>query len=69
MSLLSLTDEELDAVMALASALRRPSAETVREGFPSGEAWHSPAEFVVFCQTHRGCSPDSEVARIEYAYL
>lgn len=40
--------------------------EVLAEGFPE----MSPAEFVeFFCGTHKGCTPDSEVTRIEWAYL
>lgn len=40
--------------------------EVVAEGFPE----KTPAEFVVmFCRSHAGCQPDSEVKRIEFEYL
>lgn len=40
--------------------------EVLAEGFPQ----MSPAEFVeFFCATHKGCTPDSEVTRIEWTYL
>ena len=40
-------------------------AECIREGFPD----LTPAEFVaMFCKTHKGCTPDSIVTRIEFAY-
>lgn len=40
-------------------------AEVTAEGFPD---W-SPREFVdFFCRTHRGCTPDTEVTRIEWRY-
>lgn len=39
--------------------------ETRREGFPE----MSGAEFVsMFCATHKGCTPDTIVTRIEFAY-
>lgn len=39
--------------------------ECRREGFPE----MSPAEFVaMFCAAHRGCTPDTEVTRIEFQY-
>lgn len=41
-------------------------AEVIREGFPE----MTPAAFVaMFCRTHRGCTPDTEVHRIEFGYL
>ncbi len=40
--------------------------EVVAEGFP---AWE-PARFVeFFCDSHKGCTPESEVTRIEWRYL
>lgn len=40
--------------------------EVVAEGFPD----KTPAEFVVmFCRSHSGCQPESEVTRIEFEYL
>lgn len=39
--------------------------ECRREGFPH----LSPAEFVaMFCASHRGCTPESIVTRIEFSY-
>lgn len=41
-------------------------AEVVAEGFPH----LSPAEFTAFfCGSHKGCTPDTEVTRIEWRYL
>lgn len=41
-------------------------AEVKAEGFPE----MSPAEFVeFFCGTHKGCTPTSEVTRLEWRYL
>jgi hypothetical protein len=49
--------ERLDAITA---------DDVVLEGFPS---W-TPAEFVAFfCRTHKGCTPDSEVTRVQWRYL
>lgn len=40
--------------------------EVIREGFPQ----MSPAEFVeFFCRSHKGCTPETEVTRIEFEYL
>ena len=40
-------------------------AECRREGFPE----MSPAEFVtMFCESHRGCTPETTVTRIEFSY-
>jgi hypothetical protein len=44
-------------------------AETDREGFPTGPM-HWPSEFVqYFCKSHKGCTPESIITRIEYEYL
>jgi hypothetical protein len=41
-------------------------AEVAAEGFPE---W-TPAEFVsFFCGTHKGCTPDADVTRIEWRYI
>lgn len=41
------------------------AAECVREGFPD----MTPAQFVeMFCASHKGCTPESIVTRIEFAY-
>ena len=41
-------------------------AEVAREGFPD---W-TPDEFVTFfCATHKGCTPTTEVTRIEWRYI
>ena len=40
--------------------------EVRREGFPE----LLPQEFVnFFCRTHKGCTPDTEVTRIEFKYV
>lgn len=40
--------------------------ELVREGFPE---WTPPQFVEFFCRTHRGCTPDSLVTRIEFERL
>jgi hypothetical protein len=40
--------------------------ECVNEGFPD----FSPQRFVeMFCESHKGCTPDSVVTRIEFEYV
>lgn len=40
--------------------------EVVLEGFPD----LTPAQFVeMFCRTHKGCTPDTAINRLEYKYL
>lgn len=44
--------------------------ETTLEGFPEGHIYHFPPHFVdMFCRTHRGVTPDSEITRIEFEYM
>ena len=39
--------------------------ECAREGFPE----YTPASFIdMFCRSHKGCTPDSVVTRIEFEY-
>jgi hypothetical protein len=53
----SVRREPLDAITA---------ADVIAEGFPQ----LTPAEFVsFFCATHRGCTPATEVTRIQWRYL
>jgi hypothetical protein len=54
---MSVRREPLDAITA---------GELAAEGFPQ----MTPAQFVsFFCRTHCGCSPGTEVTRIEWRYL
>lgn len=42
-------------------------AECVREGFGDHPQYRFPSEFVaMFCASHKGCTPDTEVNRIEF---
>lgn len=44
-------------------------AECVLEGFGEHPAYRFPSEFVsMFCSTHKGCTPDSIITRIEFSY-
>lgn len=53
----------------LLTLLRDPAygvAECRREGFPE----MAPREFVdMFCGSHKGCLPESDVSRIEFRYV
>lgn len=43
--------------------------ECEREGFGEHPVYHDPDAFVDwFCATHRGCTPNTIVTRIEFAY-
>lgn len=55
--IVSIRREHLDAIT---------QDEVRAEGFPTA----SPLWFVdFFCETHKGCRPDSEITRIEWRYL
>ncbi|HEX2101954.1 MAG TPA: hypothetical protein VHF69_14875 [Candidatus Synoicihabitans sp.] len=42
------------------------AVECRREGFPH----YSPSEFVdFFCASHKGCTPDKSITRIEFKYV
>ena len=44
--------------------------ECVKEGFGDDPLLHVPANFVeFFCESHKGCSPDSVINRIEFEYI
>lgn len=44
-------------------------AECAKEGFGGHPDYRWPSSFVaMFCATHKGCSPDTIVTRIEFAY-
>ena len=44
--------------------------ECAKEGFGDHASLRYPSEFVpFFCGSHKGCTPDTEVTRIEFEYL
>jgi hypothetical protein len=54
-----------EPLRAMTDDLNYGQAECKREGFPD----MTPAEFVtMFCKSHKGCTPDTEVTRIAFAY-
>jgi len=45
-------------------------SECEKEGFGDHLTLQWPSEFVqFFCSSHKGCTPESEVTRIEFEYL
>jgi len=45
-------------------------AECIKEGFGDHPTLREPTAFVkFFCHTHRGCTAESEVTRIEFVYV
>ena len=50
--------------------LRYGFAECEHEGFAEHPEFKWPSEFVaMFCTTHKGCTPEMEVTRIEFEYV
>jgi hypothetical protein len=44
--------------------------ECIKEGFGTHPTLQLPSEFVqFFCSSHRGCTPDTVVNRIEFEYI
>jgi hypothetical protein len=44
-------------------------AECIREGFGAHPDYQWPSAFVaMFCATHKGCTPETVVTRIEFSY-
>jgi len=44
--------------------------ECAKEGFGEHPSLRVPSEFVkFFCRSHRGCTPDTVVTRIEFEYV
>lgn len=64
------------AVIEVVSVRREPLinvrelGETDKEGFPEGSPYWWPSEFIrFFCASHKGCTPETEVTRIEFRYV
>ena len=64
LTILSVRQEPL---RAMTEDLDYGFAECVLEGFGAHPLYRWPSEFVaMFCATHKGCTPDSMVTRIEF---
>lgn len=64
------TDVRRELLRRITDDLDYGFRETTLEGFPEGHPKHWPSEFVeMFCASHKGVTPDSEVTRIEFEYL
>lgn len=62
---LHITGVRCEPLRAILDDLEYGRAECEREGFGTLH----PSEFVeMFCSTHNGCTPDTIVTRIEFAY-
>lgn len=68
LGMIRVTDVRREPLRRMTDDLDYGFAETDREGFPTGTL-HWPSEFVAFfCRSHKGCTPDSVITRIEYEY-
>lgn len=64
---LSVRQEPLEA---LAQDAAYGFDECAKEGFADHPTLRFPSEFIsFFCASHRGCTPTSEVTRIEFEYV
>ena len=63
---LSTRREKLSAMTAVQSY---GFMEVAREGFGDHDTYFWPSAWVeMFCATHKGCTPDTVITRIEFAY-
>src|SRR4028118_1031415 len=64
------TDVRFEPLRRMLDEPRYGRAEIRREGFAEHPELHVPAAWVTwFCQTHRGCTPDSVITRLEFEYV
>ncbi|RNM03207.1 hypothetical protein [Ralstonia pseudosolanacearum] len=60
----------LEPLSAMTADLDYGIAECAKEGFGEHPSVLSPSEFVqFFCKSHRRCTPDTVVTRIEFEYV
>ena len=58
-----------EALSRLTDDLDYGFAECIREGFPPPHPCSWPSEFVrFFCASHKGCTPDTIITRIEFEH-
>ncbi len=70
LGLIRVTDVRQESLFRMVEDLDYGFAETVAEGFdrPHPNFW--PGTFVeLFCASHRGCTPQTEVTRIQFEYV
>jgi len=59
-----------EALSAMTADVEYGRAECAKEGFGDHPVLRSPSAFVeFFCKSHRGCTPDTVVTRIEFEYV
>lgn len=70
LGLIQVADARREPLRRMTDDIDYGFAETVREGFPVGTALYWPSAFVpFFCGSHKGCTPDTIITRIEFVYL
>jgi hypothetical protein len=73
LGLIRVTDVRQEPLRRMTEDLDYGLAEARAEGFPGlpdDEPKEVPKYFVdFFCRSHKGCTPDSDVTRIEFEYL
>lgn len=58
-----------EPLRAMLDNLEYGFAECAREGFGDHPSYQFPSAFVdFFCATHRGCTPETLITRIEFSY-
>lgn len=66
LELLKIQETEREPLNTICADLEYGVAEMEREGFPGMD----PADFLVmFCDSHKGCKPDSYITRIQFSFL
>lgn len=66
---LLIEDVRREPLRAMLDDLDYGFAECVREGFGQHPDYRWPSAFVdMFCVTHRGCTPETVITRIEFSY-
>ncbi len=65
--LIRLVDVRREPLRRMTDDLEYGRRECLREGFPSHHPRGNPGIFVFwFCQSHRGCTQETEITRIEF---
>lgn len=63
-------DVRREALRRMCADLEYGFAECNAEGFERHTLYQWPSEFVrFFCNSHKGCTPDTIITRIEFRYL
>ncbi|MDH0341980.1 hypothetical protein [Chromobacterium haemolyticum] len=63
-------DVRQEPLSAMTAVLEYGCDECGKEGFGDHPTLRWPSEFVkFFCDTHRGCTPETVVTRIEFEYV